>query len=225
MAQRTSMRSTLGRAALLACGLAFAVSLPLHAQKLYRYVDSSGQVHYTDRPQDATGRAADQLNNQGMVIKHIDAPPTPEEIAEREAAKKKQEEEEKRVHERKRQDEILRARYGSAGDIELARRDTLMGLDQAIHGAEARIADLSKDEKRAKAEVGRYPAGKVPKQAQDDLAATEQEIAAQRDFIAKKKAERAAADARFDEDKRRYAELTSGRAGSASAPAKAAPSK
>lgn len=66
--------------ALCASGLAEPPTPASH----YRWKDASGVVHFSDTiPTSALGRGYDVVNNQGMVIRHVDREQTP---AEREAA-------------------------------------------------------------------------------------------------------------------------------------------
>ena len=70
------------RLLLLACALALAATTSANAQKLYKYVDASGKVVYTDKiPAEVAGKANDQLNRQGTVVKHNEAALTPEQRA------------------------------------------------------------------------------------------------------------------------------------------------
>ena len=64
--------------ALLACALLAA--LPVDAQRLYKYTDPvTGKVVYTDKlPSEAAGKANEQLNRQGTVVKREAAAPTAE---------------------------------------------------------------------------------------------------------------------------------------------------
>ena len=71
------------QALLVAAALA-ALASGVHAQgKLYKWTDASGKVHYTDKmPVEASGRASEELNKQGTVVRRTEAPLSAEQRAE-----------------------------------------------------------------------------------------------------------------------------------------------
>jgi hypothetical protein len=99
----------------------------------YKWVDAQGQAHYSDSLSDeAIRRGYDVVNNQGMVVRHVDRPLT---AAERKAAEARQEA--AAVAEQKRQqqasaDQRLLAAYPTEADFAASQQAELDNLTQAI---------------------------------------------------------------------------------------------
>jgi hypothetical protein len=199
--------------AVLACVLGFAVSAA-HAQtqgtgKLYRYVDERGKVHYLDRPPtEATGKPIDQLNRQGAVLKQGEAALTPEQLAARETEKRRQQEEQIRIREENRRNQALLDTYSSEKDIDDSRARAIAVANDSIKDSKAKLAEAIKRHEKLKAEAEFYHKRPMPAQLNQEVQSNEREIAIQRDAIEKKEQEIVAINAKHDEDKRRYLEIT-----------------
>jgi hypothetical protein len=188
--------------ALLAAGTA-------GAQKLYKYVDENGRTRYTDRPPiDMTGRASEQLNSQGTVVRRNAAALTPEEIAAQEAEEQKKREAAAIVREENRKNRALLATYPSIKDIDDARARALANNAEAVRQISLRIADL--DRRRAKLEKDAAPYGDkpLPAELKRDSFEIESDLRAQNELLALKRQEVIGINARYDEEKRRYQQIT-----------------
>lgn len=193
--------------ATLACAL-FLVA-PAAAQKLYKYVDSTGKVIYTDKPPiDAAGRAWEQLNPQGTVVKRTQAALTAEQRAALEEARKRKIEDDIRAKEEKRKNEALLNTYASASDIDEARARALQANEEAIKDAERKIAAAQKRQQQLKTETEFYQKKPVPVLLKRELQANEVELKAHNALLEAKRKEIDIIAAKYDEDKRRYTELT-----------------
>jgi len=185
----------------------------LAAQQLYRWVDDKGVVHYSDRlPSEATGKAHVQLNRQGVVTKRTAGALSPEELAAREAQERERQEAEKRAREEARKNEALLKTYASAEDIDYAReralaqsREALQNMQHQLAQAEARRDELAQQAKQYEAQGNPLPA-----RLQREVEANEAELATYRSLFEAKQREAAAITQRYDEDKRRYLQLTRG---------------
>ena len=72
------MRIYTGLVALLLMAL---LATPAMAQKLYRWVDKDGNVHYSDQvPPDEIDQAREELNEKGMVIESVDVAASAEDL-------------------------------------------------------------------------------------------------------------------------------------------------
>ncbi|MCU0804555.1 MAG: DUF4124 domain-containing protein [Burkholderiales bacterium] len=198
----------------IACALGFAVSAA-HAQqtqgagKLYRYVDERGKVHYLDRPPtEAAGKPIDQLNRQGAVLKQGEAPPTAEQLAAREAEKRRQQEEQMRVREENRRNQALLDTYSSEKDIDESRARAVAAAHDSIKDSKSKLADALKRQEKLKAEAEFYQKRPMPAQLKQEVQNNEREIAIQREAIEKKEQEIGSINTKYDEDKRRYLEIT-----------------
>jgi len=203
--------------ALLAAGTA-------GAQKLYKYVDENGRTRYTDRPPiDMTGRASEQLNSQGTVIKRSSAALTPEEIAAREEAERKKREAAAIAREENRKNRALLATYPSIKDIDDARRRALENNAESVRQIKLRLADLDRRRVRLEKASEPYKGKTLPPELRRESFEIESDLRAQNELLEVKQQEVTAINARYDEDKRRYQQITGlGAAPSASVATKAA---
>jgi regulator of protease activity HflC (stomatin/prohibitin superfamily) len=193
---------------LFACAVAFA--LPATAQKLYKYTDPvTGKVVYTDKlPPEAAGKATEQLNRQGTVVRRNDAAPTPEQLAAREAERRKRLEDQIAAKEEKRKNAALLNTYSSENDIDEARERALKANAEAIRDAERKLAEAQKREKELAAEAEFYQKKPMPKPLQQEVQSNQSALKAVNELLDAKRKETAAIHARYDEDKRRFLELT-----------------
>jgi hypothetical protein len=193
--------------ALLACAL--LAGGPAAAQRLYKYTDpATGKTIYTDKlPTEATGKANEQLNRQGTVVKREPAAPTAEEVAAREAERKRKLDDEAAAKEEKRKNQALLNTYASEKDIDEARARALQANDEAIQEAERKVADAQKRRKQPATEAEFYQKRPMPGQLKLDIQNNEAEQRAHGDLLDAKRKETAFINAKYDEDKRRYLEL------------------
>jgi hypothetical protein len=211
-------------AVLALAALALLCAAPAHAQRMYKCVDSKGKVYYTQiPPRECLGQTTQELSRQGRVVKE-NKYLTPEQRAAREAERKQRVEQEKRAAEERRRSAALLNTYSSEKDIEDARaralRDAEKSLAQqvdqtakAIKASEQRIAAARK---RVEEHRKFYGADKPPAKVQEDIRKAEADIVQAQSDISRHKAAIEAQkkkyvdpiNARYDDDKRRYIELT-----------------
>lgn len=114
---------------------------PALAEKLYRWVDDHGHVHYGDRiPPEFAKKDRDVLNNQAIKIGSIEGEKTPEELL----AMARREERRQALLKRARRDRILLATYLSVGEIELL-RDRRVGLLSAQANVTSQYLDTLRE--------------------------------------------------------------------------------
>jgi chromosome segregation ATPase len=196
--------------AVLALGIAL---LPLAAlAQSYRCVGTDGKKYYgSSVPPQCLGQPVEQLNTQGMVIKRFDAAAS---AAEREKKQADEDERKKREavsKEEGRRNRALLATYTNEKDIDQARARALKDNEVAVKDIENRIAGLKKKLGELKKELDFYSGkNKPPAKLSDDIRNTEFDITTQEALMATKKKEVEQINARFDDDKKRYAELTKG---------------
>jgi hypothetical protein len=190
----------------LLCALALAA--PATAQ-VYKYVDASGKVVYADRiPPDVAGMANEQLGRTGTVVKRNSAAPTAAELAALEADRQKKRAEEMAAGEQKRKNAALLDTYSSERDINEARERALAANEQAVQQAEQRIAEAELRRKELAAETEFYTKKPIPLRLKRDIQANELELKAHMELFEAKRKEAALINSKYDEDKRRYLELT-----------------
>ena len=187
------------------------VPLLVEAQS-YRCTGKDGKKYYGQSvPPQCIGMPVEQLNAQGMVTKRFDAAAS---AAEREKKQAEEDERKKREtlsKEEGRRNRALLATYTSAKDIDEARGRALQENEVAVKDIERRIAALKKRQEDLKKELDFFQGkNKPPAKLNDDIRNVEFDIKTQQELMATKKKEVAQINARYDDDKKRYAELTKG---------------
>jgi len=198
----------------LAVLAALVALLPLAAgaQSSYRCVGKDGKKYYGSAvPPACLGQPVEQLNSQGMVVKRFDAAAS---AAEREKKAAEDEERKKREvisKEEGRRNRALLATYTNEKDIDQARSRALKDNEVAVKDIELRIGALRKRQDDLKKELEFYQGkNKPPAKLDQDVKNTEFDVKTQQDLLAAKKKEVELINARYDEDKKRYNELTKG---------------
>ena len=179
-------------------------------QYTYRCVGKDGKKYYgSSVPEACLGQPVEQLNAQGMVIKRFDAAAS---AAEREKKLAEEEERKKREvisKEEGRRNRALLATYTSEKDIDQARVRALKENEGAVKDIEKRIGGLKKRADELTKELEFYAGkNKPPAKLSEEIRSTQFDITTQEALLATKKREVDQINARYDDDKKRYAELT-----------------
>jgi hypothetical protein len=110
------------------------LSMAVEEQKVYRWVDEDGDVHYGDSVPAKYADAEKQiLNREGVQVGHIDGKKTAEEIAEEERLAELRREEELQ----RRKDDALLATYRSVEEIETHKERRV-----ELFKAQARVTEM-----------------------------------------------------------------------------------
>lgn len=177
--------------------------------KTFKCKDDKGRTYYTQTPPvQCLGKEMDELSKQGRVVKKREAALTPEQQAARDAEKKREKEEALAAKEQKRKDRALLNTYASEKDIESGRERALKQAEEATKEIEKRIAKAHRRTKKLNAEKEFYVKKPMPKKLKDDIRNNELELDTQQKALAGRKKELDEINAKYDEDKRRYLELT-----------------
>ena len=196
--------------AVLALALA---ALPLAAlAQSYRCVGSDGKKYYGSTvPAQCLGLPVEQLNAQGMVVKRFDAAASAAEREKKAADEEDRKKREVNSKEEGRRNRALLATYTSDKDIEDARGRALKDNEGAVKDVEQRIGGLKKRLGELRKELDFYQGkNNPPAKLSDDIRNIEFDIKTQEDLMAAKKREVDQINARYDDDKKRYGELTKG---------------
>lgn len=196
---------------LAASGLAGAAGRSQSSQgssPTYRWVDEQGVVHYGDRiPPEAARKQRDVLNSQGVVVRHLDAEKTPQQLAEE--ARRQAELARQQQH-----DQFLLNTYTSVQDIEALRDRRLDQLQGQIRGAElyidsigTRLRVLQERARNFKPYSERPDARRMPDDLAEELVRALNDTRSQRQILEAKRNEQAALRAQFQSDIDRYREL------------------
>ena len=196
-----------------ACALA---PLAAEAQQIesltYRCVGKDRKTYYGQTPPpQCMGMPLEMLNKQGVVVKRIDPQADAEKKVLKEAGEAKKREEDAVLKERLRRDKALLASYASEGDIEASRKRALLDNEKAIQEIDARIASVKKHQTELAKEMEFYKGkNKPPAKLAQDVKNADTDLKAQEGLRDLKKKDADAINAKYDEDKRRYIELTRG---------------
>jgi hypothetical protein len=113
--------------------------------KLYKWVDEDGQVHFGDRiPTKYLVKEHDELNEQGVKVKHKEAAKTAEEKAEERHLEEERKKAELAEKKEKQRDRVLLDTYTTERDLIVARDSRLDAVDSQIRLAETIISDANK---------------------------------------------------------------------------------
>ena len=195
----------------LAIVLAELVGAPVAAAagKLYCCIDANGKQVCGDLiPQECYGRAYRELGDTGRTVRNIEAPLTAEQRAERAAEDEKRKVEEAAMREQQRKDQALLNTYGSVRDIEAMRDRALGDIQKSISDAETRIAEIRAQRVKFQNEAEFYKKKQLPPEIQKGLKDADFEISAQQPVIESKKRDMEIVREKYDEDKRRYLDLS-----------------
>jgi len=196
--------------ALLAATLAL---LPFAADaQSYRCVGKDGKKYYGQSlPAQCLGQPAELLNAQGMVVKRIDP-----QVSATERAKKEGDEEERKKRElvskeEGRRNRALLATYTSDSDIEQARGRALKDNEAAVREIEGKIGAIKARQDKLRKELDFYQGkNKPPVKLEQNIKNAEFDLRTQQDLLAAKKKDVESINARYNDDKKRYNELTKG---------------
>ncbi len=176
----------------------------------YRCTAADGKKYYGSTiPRQCFGQKIEELNSRGMVVKRYDAEGDDKSKAEKEAGAAKKREQEAVSKEESRRNRALLATYTSEKDLEDARRRALAENQRAVAEVQARIAGIKKDQNRLTKELEFYTGkNKPPAKLTEEITNTEIDIRAQEGLLEAKKKEVATINQKYDDDKKRYKELT-----------------
>jgi len=191
------------------CLTALAAAPAAAQQRMYKCVDAKGKTYYTQLPPpECLGRDTQEINKAGM-LKKTERPVSPAELQAREAERKKKLEEGDKGKEERRKSEALLATYPSEKDIEDARARALKEAQAAIADTEKRVANAHKRSKDLESEKEFFVKKPLPAKLKQEITSNEIDIKNQTALLEAKKKEISTINAKYDDDKRRYIELTS----------------
>ena len=193
---------------LVALGLSGSTVATESGSRLFCCNDERGKSVCGDiLPQACQGRAYREIGPAGTTIRRVEAPLTPEQLVQRDAAEKRRKEEEERLGEQRRKDQALLNTYGSEKDIELMRERANADVRSTIAAAHEKIRVARQQRKKFEDEAEFYRKKTLPPEVAKGLRDGDLEIKAQESVIEAKNAELEAIRVRYDDDRRRYSDL------------------
>ncbi len=113
------------------------------AAKLYRWVDSQGRVHYSDKvPPDEARRARSELDQRGIETRRVDAAKTPEQIAQEKELRRLRIEKQKLIAAQQAKDNVLLRTFRSEDDIVMTRDGKVTAIEVQIQVIRSNISRL-----------------------------------------------------------------------------------
>jgi len=197
------------RLALLPALLLVFCASAMAAGTLYCCIDASGKQLCGDLlPQACYGRAYRELGESGRTVRTVEAPLTAEQRAQRAAEDEKRKAEETIIKEQQRKDQALLNTYGSERDIEAMRLRAQEDVRKSVKAAEEKIVEIRTLRKKFENEAEFYKKKQMPPEVQKGLRDADYEIKGQESIIESKKKDLDVIRDKYDEDKRRYIELS-----------------
>jgi hypothetical protein len=187
------------------------LALPLAAAaQSYRCVGKDGKKYYGQTvPPPCLGMPVEQLNAQGMVVRKFDAQATAADRDKKEAEEVERKKREAISKEEGRRARALLATYTSEADIDQARVRALKDNEAAVKDIERRVAAMKQKDKELKAlQAERAAKKEAPRGIDQDITNNAFDIKTQEELLATKQKEVDVINARYDDDKKRYRELT-----------------
>ncbi|HEX9875877.1 MAG TPA: DUF4124 domain-containing protein [Gammaproteobacteria bacterium] len=200
------------------CLIVLGASQAVAQQRLYRWVDDQGVVHYGDRvPPEYAGRDRDLLNTQGVTVGAEEGAITDEERAELERREAVESADRQARVENARRDQVLLDTYLSVGEIEQLRDRRLELLAAQIKVTEQYLANLRKRLARLQSEASNYKpysddadAPDVPENLGLELSRTLASITVYEQTLMRSRAEQDSLSRAFARDIERFRELKGG---------------
>ena len=173
--------------------LLLTVASPASAQKLYRWTDMDGKVHYSDQvPPEAVDNARSELNEQGITVKNTERAMTAEERAAQEAAAEEAAKQAELAEERARQDDMLLTSYPDEAALERSYQERFDLLDQSIESARMGVQSQQKSLTDLLAHAaGLEKAGKiVPASINQSIELARRQLGEQTEYLKRRESER-----------------------------------
>ena len=191
-------------------GALIAIPIAAGAQS-FRCVGKDGKKYYGQTiPDQCIGQTVEQLDKSGLVVRRIENQ-SAEDKAAKKAEEKKKLEEAAVKKEDDRRNRALLATYSSEKDIEEARGRALADNQLAMKDTVRRIEEIKKRQQQLASEMEFYKKNPAPLKLQNDVKAAQVDLEAQQNLLEIKKKEVESINARYDEDKKRFAALTTGK--------------
>lgn len=171
--------------------------------------DATGRWHYGDTASAACATSKiTVISDEGITKKVIAAPPTEQELKEREANKEALEAAQKKADDQAKKDALLLSSYGVEDDITYIRDRKIAQIEATIKASEQTLAPLRAALARMEAQVAdENKSGKPDATAVKNVELTKAQIARHEAAIADKRKEQEATRKEYDQDLARYREL------------------
>jgi hypothetical protein len=187
---------------LTTAAIALLICVPALGQTLYRYVDSSGAVQYSDKPLiEGTGRSVERISKGGT---HLLDKPGAASTAAVAGAQHRESVEEKTEQ---RRNLALLATYNSLKEIDEAQAYALRDARRELREAQTQMVDTGRRREQLQSQLDGLGSRPVPAELEQKLTDTEFEFKSLAGLVESKRRDVQSINERYDEDRRRYVEL------------------
>jgi hypothetical protein len=194
--------------------------------RIYCCDDTNGRKVCGDfLPEACQGRAYEERDNRGFVVKQVEAPLTEEQQARRDAELARKEEAKKKAGEERRRTLALLSTYSNEKDINSARDRALAEVEKNMKQSQARLEEANKKKLKLDAEKEFYKGKAMPDSLKAQIRENEKEVKAQQAAVDGRVKDMEDIRNRFGEERKRYLELTGKKAADGTAVPPAAESK
>lgn len=193
---------------------AVLAALPLASEaETYRCIAKDGKRYYGSLiPAECQGRPVELLSAQGVVVRRIDPEGAEKERLAKEASEARRRQEDQAARETVRRNQALLATYTSEKDIDDARVRALAENTKATQLVEDRLDSLRNQHAGYQKDLESYKGkGEPPAILRENLKTAEADIQAQQQLLDLRKREFQAINARYDDDKKRYSDISRAR--------------
>ena len=194
-------------AVLITLVLSALLATPAIGQKLYRWVDSEGNVHYSDQvPPDEIDKAREELNQMGRVVNRIGMAASDAEIEAMDEEQKRLQQEQQRRLQEIAADQEIEDGYVDEQEIMRQRERKLAGLELSIRNAKTFISTQNEsvasiNKRKTKVEAA---GSKVSDALQSMLEDLQRQVVEQQKVLDAKTVERVEVIAFYDQELANY---------------------
>lgn len=191
----------------------------LHAGKLYKWVDDTGQIRYGDRiPPQYAKKSNETLNKQGVVVGSKAAAKTSEQLAEEQRLAKIKDEQERKRQQQAHQDRILLDTFTNEDEMILTRDGKIEAIEAVIRVTKSRTEKIKqrlaqKELRAANLERSGKP---VPQTLQRGIREARGQIRYNSDYISNRRKMQQTIGKKFELDIKRFRSLKMAEAEAAS---------
>jgi hypothetical protein len=196
---------------MLAGGIAAAQGVDPGPQGYFTCKDPQGRALTSDRMiPECANREQREYSSNGTLKRIIEAPLSPEQRRQREIEDKQKADADLAANERRRLDRVLLSSYSNVPGIEAARERALAEPRSGISKSQARIADLKKERVSMQEETEFYKNKPLPPDLDRRIKDNDSARLYEQDLIDRRNAEIVRINDRYNADRARFLELTSG---------------
>jgi hypothetical protein len=181
-------------------------------QYTYRCVGKDGKKYYGQTvPNACLGMPLEMINKQGFVVKRIDPEGDEKAKLAKEEELQKKRDAEAAMKDAQRRSRALLATYTSEKDIQDSRARALVENKKQVEETQGRIAEIKKRKERSQKELELFTTsgkGAPPPRLKEEISIADLDLKAQESVLASKRKDAELINARYDEDLKRYRELT-----------------